>query len=106
MTRQIWAALAATLSLLALAGCSSPPPAPRETIRTVTVQVPVPVALQPPAELLAPIPAPATDVFAAPGAPGAVACIDAPGRAALVEYVERLRNANAAWQAWAAAQAD
>ncbi len=105
MIAKIRAALVATIALLALAGCSSSPPA-RETIRTVEVKVPVPVAVAPPAELLAPIQPPAQDVFQSPGAPGAVACVDTAGRAALVEYVERLRNANAAWLAWAAAQAD
>lgn len=105
MTARITAAILSSFAMLALAGCSSAPP-PRETIRTVEVQVPVPIQIAPPAELLVPIPAPAQDVFVPPGAPGAVACIDTVGRAALVGYVERLRNANAAWLAWSAAQAD
>ncbi len=105
MTRQILAAIVATLSMLALAGCSSSPP-PRETIRTVEVKVPVPVPIAPPAELLATVPPPASDVFLVPGAPGAVACVDAAGRAALVGYVERLRNAHSVWLAWAGVQAD
>lgn len=105
MIRHILVAVTATLAMLPLAGCSSPPP-PRETIRTIEVRVPVPVAVQPPAELMEPVPPPATDVFLAPGWPGAVACIDAAGRDVLVGYVERLRISNAAWQAWAAAQAD
>lgn len=106
MINRILAAMVATISILALAGCSSSPPAPRATIRTVEVKVPVPVAVAPPVELLEPVAPPAADVFQAPGAPGAVACVDAAGRSALVDYVERLRNANAAWQAWAVAQAD
>lgn len=106
MISQIRAALMATFAMLALVGCSSSPPAPRETIRTVEVKVPVPVAIQPLAELLATVPPPANDVFLPPGAPGAVACLDPAGRTALVEYVERLRNAHSAWLAWAAAQAD
>ncbi|OYQ31426.1 hypothetical protein CHU95_19945 [Niveispirillum lacus] len=105
MTTRIWAAILATFTMLALAGCSSQPP-PRETIRTMEVAVPVPVSVAPPAELLAAIQPPATDVFLPPGAPGAVACIDAAGRAALVGYVDQLRNAVSAWQAWAGAQAD
>ena len=79
------------LAVLALAGCAATPP--------MEVAVPVGQRLEPPAELLAPLPTPGR-IFIVPGA-AVVACLDPAGRDALVGYVDALRQRVAAWQAWA-----
>lgn len=65
----------------------------------LTVAVPVYQRAEPPAELLAPLPAP-TGVFVGPGATDAVACIAPAGKDALVTYIDALRQRLTAWQAW------
>ncbi len=79
------------LPVALLAGCASSTP--------VEVAVPVAQRLEPPAELLAPLPTPGR-VFTIPGG-AAVACLDPAGRDALVGYVDALRQRVVAWQAWA-----
>ncbi|WP_029007363.1 hypothetical protein [Azospirillum halopraeferens] len=76
-----------------LAGCAGAGP--------VEVKVPVPVRVQPPAELLVPIADPDA-VFVPPNTEGVVACVAPAGRDALVGYVDLLRQRVQAWEAWAA----
>ena len=76
---------------LLVAGCAT---------ETPVVKVPVVERAVPPAELVAPTPTPGA-IFSAPSA-SSLACLDAAGKDALVQYVEALRQRVQAWEAWAA----
>ncbi|WP_146255339.1 hypothetical protein [Azospirillum sp. TSA6c] len=78
-------------AVLLLSACASDP---------VRVEVPVYQRAVPPAELVAPLQPPGP-VFTAPGA-SSLACVDASGKDALVDYITALRQRVAAWEAWSA----
>lgn len=89
------------------AACGKKPPVVQpqvvEIIKTVEVTIPVPVKMQPPAELLEsrPIPVP---VFVAPSDPNASSALTAEGERLLRGLIEELLARLAAWQAWAEAK--
>lgn len=81
------------IAIILLAGCASTPP-------PVTVNIPIPVRVVPPPELLEPL-RPPSGVFVPPGDPRAIVGITEAGRGDLVSYVDALRQRLAAWTAWA-----
>lgn len=74
-----------------------------EAPRPVIVEVPVMVRVQPPAELLEPIPAPAVDAFVPVGDPRAAVGLTASGAAALHDLVEAMAQRMEALRFWAQA---
>lgn len=88
--------------IVAFAACGkkTPPVVTPPEIRTVTVEVPVPVKAQPPAELLTaqtfPLP-----IFIAPSDPGASSALTAEGERLLRGLIEELLAKLRAWEAWA-----
>ena len=86
------------LPLLLLAGCAS---TPEVVVRTVTVEVPVQVRVEAPAELLAPYRPAMLPVFVQPGDPKASSALTADGEKALRAIIEDLTARDAAWRAWA-----
>lgn len=97
---------AVVLAVVTAAGCRHrvPPPAvpPIEIVRTERVEVPVPVKVVPPAELLAPIASP-VPVFVQPAAADASSALTADGERKLRALIADLLGRLAAWKAWATA---
>lgn len=87
--------LLSALVFAVLAGCVSGPP------DRIEVKVPVGMRVQPPAELLVPVPPPAPGVFVGRADPRSVIGITEAGRRALVEHIDALRARDRAWRAWA-----
>ena len=88
------AAAAVAFVLLLPAGCAS------VSQETVTVEVPVAVRAAPPAELTAPLAAPAP-VFVAPADPAATSALTPEGERRLRQLLHELLTRVRAWAAWA-----
>lgn len=95
---------AGALIALALAGCGARDEArpPQRIIETKEVRIPVPVRVEPPAELARPFQPPALPEFKPAGTPGIVVGLTAAGAKAFERFVSAWHKRDAAWRAWAA----
>ena len=89
--------------LLLLSGCQSGSiREPVRAVETIEVKVPVPVRIEPPAELMAEFVPAALPEFTAPTDAGATSALTREGELRLKELLLDLRNQIRAWQVWAA----
>ena len=90
------------LALIVLAACETlPPPEPIRIIETVKVEVPVPVKIEPPRELMEPFTFESLPVFVSPADPAATSALTADGERRLRLLIFDLLGRLGAWQTWA-----
>lgn len=87
---------AALIGLALLAGCACEP---QVVTKTVEVQVPIATRIDPPADLLEPITAPAP-TFVPPADPAALAALTPDGVRDLKALLDQLLGRVEQWQAW------
>lgn len=95
-----------TLVFVVTAACGGkkvPPPTVVRIVETVEVKVPVPVRVDPPVELLAPL-RPALPVFVEPSDPAASSALTTEGERLLRGLIQDLLNRIEAWRTWATSQ--
>jgi hypothetical protein len=97
---KVWIVVAA----LVIVGCGKKPPVTQPTIvkviETVEVRVPVPIKVEPPAELLQSLKVP-IPVFVAPSDPLASSALTVEGERLLRALIEDLLGKLKAWEEWA-----
>lgn len=96
------ALIGSLIGSLALIACESAPKPPVTIVKTVTVEVPVPVRVAPPAELTAPFVPETLPTFVSPADPAATSALTAAGETKLRLLIFDLTARIEAWRAWAA----
>ena len=96
----------ALVRLFVLVGCAPKDTRPPERIiETKEIRVPVPVRVEPPAELARTFQPPALPEFKPAGSPGIVIGLTEAGAKAFERFISAWNRRDQAWRAWAASPA-